>query len=404
MKSLMNLRLIATMALCVLIGALGLNGAARTAIPASERAVLVALYNATNGAAWTNTVANNRVWTVAAAPGNECTWFGVVCTVGEANIDEVSLSVNNLVGTLPATFNQLTLIRNFDVSDNQLTGSIPVLTGLTTLRGFAVRRNQLTGSLPAFTGLSNLRFFDAGRNQLTGTIPAFTGLTNLQEFWVDSNQLTGSIPALSSTLRLILLRVNNNQLTGGVPAITSSLSPGDSRLCPNQLTPSVSEGWNLATGSTPWSALCGSALQAQTLSFGAPPILVAGGSGVVSATSNPSPGSSAAIVFTSLTPLVCRVDVNTGAVTASALAVPGSVCTITADKAGDAAFTAAATAQQSFLIIAAPVVAATVAVPTLGQWSVMFLSLLAAMLGAIRLQQTRRVIVHVSAASHLAKN
>jgi hypothetical protein len=34
----------------------------------------------------------------------------------------------------------------------------------------------------------------------------------------------------------------------------------------------------------------------------------------------------------------------------------------------------------------------------------MFLSLLAAMLGAIRLQQTRRVIVHVSAASHLAKN
>ena len=378
--------------------ALGLSGVAQAVIPASERAVLQALYTGTAGAGWTNSTNWNG------AVGSDCTWFGVSCTVGDANIEQLNLSGNNLVGSLPATLNQLTLLRNFDASSNRLTGAIPVFTGMAQLRGFTVRTNALTGSIPVFTGLGNLRFFDAGLNQLTGSIPSFAGLGQLQEFWVDSNQLTGSIPALSSTLNLILLRVQSNQLTGGIPAITSNLSPGDSRLCPNLLTPSISVGWDAATGSTPWSARCGSALQAQTLTFGAPPSLVPGGSGVVSVTANPSPGSSAAIVFTSLTPLVCRVDVSTGAVTASALAVPGTVCTITADKAGNAAFTAAATVQQSFLIIAAPVVAATVAVPTLGQWSVMFLSLLAAMFGAIRLQHTRRVIVHVGAASHRAKN
>jgi hypothetical protein len=140
------------------------------AIPASERAALVALYNGTNGAAWTNTVANDQVWTVAAAPGNECAWFGVACSAGDANVTGIDLPGNNLAGSLPATLNQLTALELLKIEGNQLTGTLPSLTGLAALRGFEVYSNQLSGAIPSLTGLTALERFDARNNQLTGAL------------------------------------------------------------------------------------------------------------------------------------------------------------------------------------------------------------------------------------------
>jgi IPTL-CTERM motif len=287
------------------------------AIPASERAVLQALYAGTNGPGWTNSTNWNGV------AGTECTWFGVICNAEDTQVTEVSLASNNLVGSLPSTLNQLTALRSFLVKDNQLSGPIRALTGLTALEFFDVSNNRLTGSLPTLTGFTALQGFSVERNQLTGSIPALTGLTALLGF-----------------------RVNNNQLTGAIPSLTGlTLFNGSSSLCANRLTVSVDAAWDAATGSTPWSTAC-----TQTLSFAAAPPLVVGGSGTVSVTVVPVPNPSIPAVYSSLTPPVCSVNASSGVVSVLASAAVGSTCTIAANKSGGTTVNDAAQVTQSIVI------------------------------------------------------
>jgi hypothetical protein len=395
------------------------------AIPAAERAVLVSLYNDTGGAAWTNTAASVKAWTVSAAAGNECDWYGVVCapTTTGHTVAEINLQANNLVGSLPASLNTLSALQYFRAQGNALTGALPSLTGLTALEYLDVRRNQLNGVLPALTGLTALRVFSFERNQFSGAIPSLSGLNALQIFWgsnnqlsgnipslsglsalqlfyVDSNQLNGPIPALSSLTSLQAFYAGFNQLSGGVPALAglgsleyvrlennqltgalptlaglsalkvfyvannqlsgaippvptpiNALVAGQSALCPNQFTVTTDLAWDTATGTTPWSTGCTAPLASQSLAFATAPILNPGITATVSATSTPSPGSSAPIVYASLTPAVCSVVASTGAVTVLPLAAIGDVCTISADKAGDSSFNVAPQVQQSMPVL-----------------------------------------------------
>jgi IPTL-CTERM motif/Divergent InlB B-repeat domain len=322
MKNVLNRTALFLRTLLVICLGTSLFATSHAVIPAAERTALQALYTSTNGASWTN----NTNWNGAA--GTECTWFGVTCSAGDANVIFISVNSNNLTGTLPAlsaftalqnftvsnnsiggsipslaglttllnfvaggndltgtipslagltslinfrvgsnqltgsipSLTGLTALQDFDVQVNQLTGAIPSLTGLTALSQFQAYNNQLTGSIPSLAGLTSLGTFFAFNNQLTGNIPALTGLTNLNEFDVSGNQLTGAIPSLAGLSELDLFRVHNNQLSGAIPPVpapVNSLNPGESALCPNQLTPSVDPAWDAATGSTPWSSLCG---------------------------------------------------------------------------------------------------------------------------------------------------
>jgi Leucine-rich repeat (LRR) protein len=84
-----------------------------------------------------------------------------------------------------------------DLSNNQLTGSIPPEIGnLTNLTQLYLYHNQLTGSIPSEIGnLTNLTELNLYNNQLTGSIPSEIGnLTNLIELNLYDNQLTGEIP------------------------------------------------------------------------------------------------------------------------------------------------------------------------------------------------------------------
>ena len=65
-------------------------------IPATEREALVALYNVTGGANWTD----STDW--LGAEGTECTWFGVTCHDEDNNLRHLALRNNNLIGTIPA--------------------------------------------------------------------------------------------------------------------------------------------------------------------------------------------------------------------------------------------------------------------------------------------------------------
>ena len=88
---------------------------------ASDRAPLVAFYNATGGANW----GRNRNW-LSNAPMGE--WHGVT-TDSDGRVTHLDLYLNQLTGEIPAELGSLTNLRHLVLEGNQLTGEIPAELG-----------------------------------------------------------------------------------------------------------------------------------------------------------------------------------------------------------------------------------------------------------------------------------
>ena len=70
-------------------------------VPQNERDALVALYNSTDGASWTD----NTGWLGAA--GTECDWYRITCSGG--SVYKIRLFSNSLTGSIPAELGNLIL-------------------------------------------------------------------------------------------------------------------------------------------------------------------------------------------------------------------------------------------------------------------------------------------------------
>ena len=186
----------------------------------SDRAVLVVLYNATDGPNWTD----NTHW-LSNEPLSE--WRGVRVN-DDGRVTLLSLRSNRLTGEIPVELSQLSQLQYLYLSNNQLTGEIPAeLSQLSQLEWLSLRSNRLTGEIPVeLSQLSQLQYLILGSNQLTGEIPVeLSQLSQLEWLSLSRNQLTGEIPAeLSQLSQLLALYLSNNQLTGEIPAELSQLS------------------------------------------------------------------------------------------------------------------------------------------------------------------------------------
>ena len=187
---------------------------------AEDRAVLVELYNATDGANWTN----NTNW-LSDRPIRE--WHGVI-NDADGRVSELLLGTNELTGEIPTELGSLSNLTRLYLHRNQLTGEIPTeLANLSNLTHLYLNGNQLTGEIPAELGnLSNLTRLYLYENQLTGEIPAELGnLSNLTHLILNGNQLTGEIPVeLGNLSNLTHLILNGNQLTGEIPVELGNLT------------------------------------------------------------------------------------------------------------------------------------------------------------------------------------
>ena len=191
-----------------------------SAIPSQERNALIAIYNSTDGANWTN----NTGW--MGAPGTECQWWGVVCNQDETHVVELRLNDypngNNLVGTIPSGLGHLSELEVLDLAYNQLSGTIPSELGqLNKLELLLLYLNDLEGSIPTTLGQClNLDTLRINHNNLSGPIPTELGnLANLRTLWLYNNQLSGHIPSqLGNVSKLQDLSLSSNQLTGPIPS------------------------------------------------------------------------------------------------------------------------------------------------------------------------------------------
>ncbi len=214
----------------------------------SDSLALVALYNATDGANWTNTWDLNQpmdTWYGVALNGNgcvtcidldggnnPCTHFdghdgnnlsgNLPAEIGDLNsLNFLDLGFNNLSGTIPTELGNLTGLTFLDLGANEFSGSIPVeignLINLTQLNLFG---NELSGTIPNEIGnLFTLEELNLSYNELNGTIPTgFVNLVQLTELTLRENQLNGSIPVeLGSLTNLVILDLGDNQFSGNIP-------------------------------------------------------------------------------------------------------------------------------------------------------------------------------------------
>ena len=154
----------------------------------NDRAALMALYNATDGANWSR----SDNWGTDAPL---YTWYGV--SVSNGRVFTLSLSRNQLTGPIPVELGNLASLQFLFLTSNQLSGPIPAQLGnLANLETLHLNSNQLSGPIPAELGnLANLSHLWLNENQLTGPIPAQLGnLANLQWLLLRGNQLSGCIP------------------------------------------------------------------------------------------------------------------------------------------------------------------------------------------------------------------
>ena len=187
---------------------------ATASVTLSEKAALEALYDATAGAAWTN----SSNWKSSSPLGN---WYGVTTDV-DGRVTEVDLYENNLDGSIPGALGNLAELKTLSLGSNSLAGSIPVELGnLPKLEQFSVEKSSLNGEIPSVLGnLSALKYLWLQENSLSGSIPdSLASRTSLIQLHLNDNSLSGTIPAkLGDLTSLIQLDLQNNKLTGVIPA------------------------------------------------------------------------------------------------------------------------------------------------------------------------------------------
>lgn len=199
------------------------------AIPASERAALIAIYNATDGDNWYD----NYNWK---GVNNEADGFSAIGTEGDwdyitvegDHVVEINLFYNDLTGPLPAEIGNFPFLRDLDICGNNLTGGIPTQIGnLSRLTYLDLSDNPFGGTIPPALGnLNNLIDLYCVNCNLTGSIPKELGnLSSLNTLWLEDNQLSGSIPVeLQKLSNLQYLWLQYNKLSGSIPKEIGNLS------------------------------------------------------------------------------------------------------------------------------------------------------------------------------------
>ncbi|PWA66712.1 leucine-rich repeat protein kinase family protein [Artemisia annua] len=153
-------------------------------------------------------------WLVAG--GDPCAegWQGVQCV--NSNITGIILNGANLGGELGENLGTFASIIQIDLGNNHIGGPIPSNLPL-TIKILTLSGNQLTGTIPdSISLLGQMTDFNLNNNHLTGVIPdSFQQLTPLTTMDLSANNLSGPLPPSMARLSsMTTLHLQDNHLTG----------------------------------------------------------------------------------------------------------------------------------------------------------------------------------------------
>ncbi|XP_062112989.1 inactive leucine-rich repeat receptor-like serine/threonine-protein kinase At1g60630 [Humulus lupulus] len=107
---------------------------------------------------------------------------------GLANLKSLFLNENDFSGDFPASISGLHRLKVVVLADNNISGKIPAtLLNLRRLYFLDLRNNLLTGEIPPFNQTS-LRFFNVSNNRLSGAIPVTSSLVRF-----NSSSFSGNV-------------------------------------------------------------------------------------------------------------------------------------------------------------------------------------------------------------------
>ncbi|KAK8477168.1 hypothetical protein V6N11_068364 [Hibiscus sabdariffa] len=121
----------------------------------------------------------------------------------------------------------LVYLEFLDLSENQLSGTLPSCSNPQKMTHVHLRKNRLSGPLsPAFSGSSSLVTLDLSENNFTGNIPDWVGtLPTLSVLLLKANQFDGGFPIHFCRLsRLSILDLSHNKLSGHLPSCLGTLT------------------------------------------------------------------------------------------------------------------------------------------------------------------------------------
>ncbi|XP_024362406.1 leucine-rich repeat receptor protein kinase HPCA1 isoform X1 [Physcomitrium patens] len=136
------------------------------------------------------------------------------------------LEVNKFTGPIPGTFGNLSALEILNVHYNELTGPIPsslnkiITNGTRGLLQIRVSNNRLTGTVPVFSALTKLEYVDFSNNSFDSQIfPSWlnASASRIQTIRFEHANLTGPLPAdILAYPALQGLYLKNNSIDGAL--------------------------------------------------------------------------------------------------------------------------------------------------------------------------------------------
>ncbi|CAO2185298.1 unnamed protein product [Urochloa humidicola] len=142
----------------------------------------------------------------------------------QVGITDLDISSAGIADRLPQWFSDtFSTVDRLDVSNNQLSGSLPTNMSYMSLSELYLSSNQLTGQIP--TLLPNLLILDLSSNQITGHIPESFCKYWLAVLDLSNNLLGGELPSCLGLMEdMEFIALSNNSFSGEFPSVVQNFT------------------------------------------------------------------------------------------------------------------------------------------------------------------------------------